>query len=45
VSQTLALRPLRFHDLRHTFGSPATDGGASLVQVLAWMDHSEIKTT
>ncbi|MGH2866140.1 MAG: tyrosine-type recombinase/integrase [Solirubrobacteraceae bacterium] len=39
------LRPLRFHDLRHTFGSLAVDGGASLVQVQAWMGHSDIKTT
>jgi len=39
------LPPLRFHDLRHTFGSLAVDGGASLVQVQAWMGHSDIKTT
>jgi len=28
----LGLRPFRFHDLRHTFGSLAVDGGASLVR-------------
>ena len=39
------LRSLRFHDLRHTFGSLAVDGGASLVQVQAWMGHADIKTT
>lgn len=39
------LRRLRFHDLRHTFGSLAVDGGASLVQVQAWMGHADIKTT
>jgi integrase len=39
------LRQLRFHDLRHTFGSLAVDGGASLVQVQAWMGHADIKTT
>ena len=39
------LRPLRFHDLRHTFGSLAVDGGASLVQVQAWMGHADLKTT
>jgi integrase len=39
------LRPLRLHDLRHTFGSLAVDGGASLVQVKEWMGHSDIKTT
>jgi integrase len=39
------LLPLRFHDLRHTFGSLAVDAGASLVQVQAWMGHSAIQTT
>jgi integrase len=39
------LPPLRFHDLRHTFGSLAVDGGASLPQVQAWMGHSNIQTT
>lgn len=39
------LRPLRFHDLRHTFGTLAVDGNASLVKVQAWMGHADIKTT
>jgi integrase len=39
------LPALRFHDLRHTFGSLAVDGGASLIQVQAWMGHEDIKTT
>jgi integrase len=39
------LPPLRFHDLRHTFGSLAVDGGASLVQVGAWLGHSDLRTT
>jgi integrase len=39
------LRRLRFHDLRHTFGSLAVDGGASVVQVQAWMGHADVKTT
>jgi integrase len=38
------LRPLRFHDLRHTFGSLAIDR-ASIVDVQAWMGHSDVKTT
>ena len=38
------LRPLRFHDLRHTFGSLAINR-ASIVQVQAWMGHADIKTT
>jgi integrase len=39
------LPPLRFHDLRHTFGSLAVDGGASLVQVGAWLGHADLRTT
>jgi integrase len=38
------LRPLRFHDLRHTFGSLAINH-ASIVQVQAWMGHADIDTT
>lgn len=38
------LRPLRFHDLRHTFGSLAIDK-ASPVQVQAWMGHADARTT
>ncbi len=36
---------MRFHDLRHTFGSLAVDGGASIVQVKEWMGHSDVDTT
>lgn len=45
VRDGAGLRPLRFHDLRHTFGSLAVDGGASLVQVQTWMGHADIGTT
>jgi integrase len=38
------LRALRFHDLRHTFGSLAIDR-ASIVQVQAWMGHAAVSTT
>jgi integrase len=38
------LRKLRFHDLRHTFGSIAIDQ-ASIVQVQAWMGHADVQTT
>lgn len=38
------LRPLRFHDLRHTFGSIAINQ-ATIVQVQAWMGHADIQTT
>lgn len=38
------LRDLRFHDLRHTFGSLAIQH-ASIVQVQAWLGHADVKTT
>lgn len=38
------LRKLRFHDLRHTFGSIAIDQ-ATIVQVQAWMGHADVQTT
>jgi integrase len=38
------MRRLRFHDLRHTFGSLAINR-ASIVQVQAWMGHADIQTT
>jgi integrase len=38
------LRVLRFHDLRHTFGSNAINR-ANLVQVQAWMGNADHRTT
>jgi integrase len=38
------LRRLRFHDLRHTFGSLAINV-ASIVQVQHWMGHKDVQTT
>lgn len=38
------LRKLRFHDLRHTFGSITIDQ-ATIVQVQAWMGHADVQTT
>ena len=38
------LRRLRFHDLRHTFGSLAITR-AEIVEVQAWMGHADIQTT
>jgi integrase len=35
---------LRFHDLRHTFGTIAIEQ-ASIVQVQAWMGHADVQTT
>jgi integrase len=39
------LEPLRFHDLRHTYGSLLVAGGVDLVTVKAAMGHSQITTT
>lgn len=39
------LRPLRWHDLRHTFGSLLVAGGIDLVTVKSAMGHSRIETT
>jgi integrase len=44
AQQAAGLRPLRFHDLRHTFGSLAINR-ASIVQVQAWMGHADVDTT
>jgi integrase len=38
------LKALRFHDLRHTFGSLAINR-ASLVQLQHWLGHADMKTT
>jgi len=38
------LRPLRFHDLRHTFGTLAVRR-AELTAVQSWMGHADIQTT
>jgi integrase len=39
------LEPLRFHDLRHTYGSLLVSGGIDLASVKAAMGHSRITTT
>ncbi len=44
AQEAAGLRMLRFHDLRHTFGSLAINR-ASQVQVQAWMGHADMRTT
>jgi len=39
------LPSLRFHDLRHTYGSLLVEGGIDLISVKAAMGHSQISTT
>jgi integrase len=39
------VRTLRFHDLRHTFGTQAIAGGASVHDVQKWMGHRHLATT
>jgi integrase len=39
-----SLRPLRFHDLRHTFGTRVI-GVADIRRVQEWMGHANVQTT
>lgn len=39
------LRPLRFHDLRHTFGSRLAAAGVDLHRIQGWMGHADQATT
>jgi integrase len=40
-----AIRPIRFHDLRHTFGTQMAAAGAPLRFIQEWMGHRDYKTT
>jgi integrase len=39
------VRPVRFHDLRHTFGTQMAAVGAPLRAIQEWMGHSDYRTT
>ena len=39
------VRTLRFHDLRHTFGTQAIAGGADVHDLQKWMGHRHLSTT
>ena len=41
----LGMRPLRFHDLRHTCASLLVQEGFTLYQVAVWLGHSTTATT
>jgi integrase len=40
-----ALRDVRFHDLRHTFGTHCAAAGVPMRTLQEWMGHRDIKTT
>jgi len=45
-AQTRAeLRPLRFHDLRHTFGTHGRASAESDRELQEWMGHADARTT
>jgi integrase len=39
------MRPLRWHDLRHTFGSILAANGIDLITIKSVMGHADLKTT
>ncbi len=39
------VRPIRFHDLRHTFGTQAAAAGVPIRTLQEWMGHRDYKTT
>jgi integrase len=43
--QHAGLRRLRFHDLRHTFGTRAVEKAESILELKEWMGHANVQTT
>jgi integrase len=39
------LKPLRFHDLRHTFASLAVNAARNPVELQEWLGHTDFRTT
>lgn len=39
------VRPVRFHDLRHTFGTHCAAAGVPMRTLQEWMGHRDLKTT
>ena len=45
AARRAALRPVRFHDLRHTFGTRMAAARVPMRTLQEWMGHRDIKTT
>ena len=45
AARRAGLRPVRFHDLRHTFGTRMAAAGVPLRTIQEWMGHRDFKTT
>ena len=45
AARQAGLRPVRFHDLRHTFGTRMAAAGAPLRWIQEWLGHSDYRTT
>jgi integrase len=45
AARRAGLRPVRVHDLRHTFGTRMAAAGAPLRAIQEWMGHSDQRTT
>src|SRR5262249_11206600 len=43
--QPAGVRPVRFHDLRHTFGTRMAAAGVPMRTLMAWMGHAQLATT
>jgi integrase len=43
--ERVELRPIRFHDLRHTFGTHCASAGVPLRTLQEWLGHRDFKTT
>ena len=45
AQKAAGLRSLRFHDLRHSFGTIAANAALSGRELQAWMGHADFRTT
>ena len=45
TARRAGLRPVRLHDLRHTFGTRMAAAGAPLRWIQEWLGHSDYRTT